>query len=109
MSITNVLIDKYGDFEWSITEDDYDSLVWRSDSPKPSLETLEAFVAESNTNLAFKRLRAERDKLLSACDWTQISDASVDKVAWATYRQELRDLPENTIDPENPIWPIPPV
>ena len=27
------------------------------------------------------------------------------KNAWATYRNQLRDLPENTVDPLNPIWP----
>jgi hypothetical protein len=27
--------------------------------------------------------------------------------AWKVYRQALRDLPANTIDPENPPWPEP--
>ena len=26
-------------------------------------------------------------------------------VAQTTYRQELRDLPDNTTDIENPVWP----
>ena len=26
-------------------------------------------------------------------------------VAQTTYRQELRDLPANTTDPANPVWP----
>lgn len=49
--------------------------------------------------------RQERNRRLSACDWTQVSDAPVDREAWATYRQALRDLPENTDDPRYPIWP----
>lgn len=54
-------------------------------------------------------LRAERDRRLAACDWTQGADAvgRVDVVAWAAYRQALRDLPE-TADPRNPVWPDPP-
>lgn len=39
------------------------------------------------------QVRAQRDRLLSASDWTQVLDAPVDREAWATYRQALRDLP----------------
>lgn len=58
--------------------------------------------------LAWINLRARRSQLLSDCDWTQVPDAPVDKAAWAAYRQQLRDLPENTVDPANPVWPTPP-
>jgi len=64
--------------------------------------------AEWLTN-AWERLRTERDKLLSSSDWTQVADAPVDKTAWATYRQVLRDLPSNTTDPFDPVWPTKPV
>lgn len=53
-------------------------------------------------------LRVERDKLLQQSDWTQVPDAPVDQAAWAAYRQALRDLPENTTDPANPVWPSKP-
>lgn len=53
-------------------------------------------------------LRVERDALLSNSDWTQVKDAPVDQSAWASYRQALRDLPANTDDPANPVWPTPP-
>jgi len=49
--------------------------------------------------------RRERNRRLAACDWTQVPDAPVDQAAWAAYRQQLRDLPFNTSDPRNPIWP----
>jgi hypothetical protein len=39
-----------------------------------------------------KSVRAERNSLIAECDWTQVEDSPVDKAAWATYRQELRDL-----------------
>lgn len=50
-------------------------------------------------------LRSRRDRLLFACDWTQLPDAplsAAQKAAWRSYRQALRDLPE-TGD-----WPDPP-
>lgn len=52
--------------------------------------------------------RAKRDTLLSACDWTQTNDAPVNKEAWATYRQALRDIPEQAGFPETINWPTPP-
>lgn len=57
---------------------------------------------------AWHNLRAHRDYLLSACDWTQVPDAPVDRQAWAEYRQALRDLPANTVDPREPVWPFKP-
>lgn len=56
-----------------------------------------------------ERLRRERDSLLAASDWTQISGAPIDAKAWETYRQALRDLPETVDDPTIPFdWPTPP-
>lgn len=39
-----------------------------------------------------QEIREKRNKLLIDCDWTQISDAPVDNLAWAVYRQALRDI-----------------
>ena len=57
---------------------------------------------------AWSYLRSKRTGLLMQCDWTQVSDAPVDQAAWASYRQALRDMPQNTTDPFNPVWPNPP-
>lgn len=42
-------------------------------------------------NLLF--IKAQRDRLLFASDWTQLPDSPVDSAAWAVYRQQLRDFP----------------
>ena len=57
-----------------------------------------------------KEIRTKRNALLSACDWTQLSDAPEEKKAdWAAYRQALRDLPNQpNFDPENVNWPVAP-
>ena len=49
-------------------------------------------------------VRAERNKLLADCDWTQLPDAPVDAAAWATYRQSLRDITSQA-NPFNIVWP----
>ena len=55
-------------------------------------------------------LRDKRNTLLVSSDWTQYTDSPLDdevKTAWATYRQQLRDLPETVSDADlaEPTWP----
>lgn len=60
------------------------------------------------TALAWQELRLERNRRLVDSDWTVLSDTPTNTAAWKTYRQALRDLPANTTDPYNPVWPTPP-
>ena len=56
-------------------------------------------------------IRSERNQRLSACDWTQLSDApltNVETADWGTYRQALRDITTQS-DPFNIQWPEKPV
>ena len=51
-------------------------------------------------------LRAKRNSLLSASDWTVLSDSPVqDKLIWQSYRQSLRDLTEglSTVEQVNSV------
>lgn len=54
------------------------------------------------------RLKHWRNRELENTDWTQLPDASVDKIAWATYRQALRDLPASNADPRKIVAPTKP-
>ena len=47
----------------------------------------------------------ERNRRLADCDWSQLPDTTVDAAVWATYRQELRDMPAQTGFPWNITWP----
>ena len=53
-------------------------------------------------------IRNERNQLLLASDWTQVADAPVDKAAWATYRQALRDITVQEGFPHKVVWPTSP-
>lgn len=53
-------------------------------------------------------VRTERNALLAASDWTQVEDVSVDKAAWATYRQALRDVTTQDGFPDTVVWPVKP-
>ena len=54
-------------------------------------------------------IKNARNTLLKTSDWTQFADVSLpNKADWATYRQALRDIPDQQCYPENVIWPIAP-
>lgn len=53
-------------------------------------------------------ITSKRNRLLAKSDFTQMADWPGDKVAWANYRQQLRDIPQNFETPASVIWPTPP-
>ena len=61
-----------------------------------------------DTDILFLRIRNWRTQELLATDWTQLSDSTADKSAWASYRQELRDLPAQNTDPKKIVFPTRP-
>ena len=54
-----------------------------------------------------KVLRVERNRLLAETDYLALADSTLTD-EMRTYRQALRDLPANTTDPANPVWPTKP-
>jgi hypothetical protein len=66
-----------------------------------------AYKAQKDAEQA-KSVRDQRNLKLSESDWTQVADAPVDKAAWATYRQELRDISKQAGFPWDITWPVAP-
>ena len=55
-----------------------------------------------------EQIRMERNMRLQASDWTQLPDVQLEtKAQWAAYRQQLRDVTNQT-DLFNIVWPQPP-
>lgn len=50
-----------------------------------------------------EQAKAWRNRLLSQSDWRMLPDAPGDRAAWVAYRQALRDAPQQTEWPNNPI------
>jgi hypothetical protein len=61
-------------------------------------------IAERTTERA-NSVRSDRNARLAACDWTQLADAPVDSLAWANYRQALRDVTAQAGFPWSVEWP----
>jgi hypothetical protein len=58
-------------------------------------------------NEQMAEIRMKRNLLLAETDWMANSDVTMSD-EWRAYRQALRDLPANTTDPANPVWPTKP-
>ena len=71
----------------------------------------EAYARDVLPGIQLENLRRERDRRLAETDWviTMHKEKGTNiPAAWKTYRQALRDLPANTEDPANPVWPTKP-
>lgn len=99
----------------------FDSRVSRAERQPPTKEG-ERWVARwvivnlSESEVLQKRteyaanVRADRNRRLAASDWTQGKDIpDAVSAAWASYRQALRDVPQQAGFPQNVVWPVKPV
>ena len=94
-----------------------DDLEWLDEiQVEPTKEEIQAELVRLKAEQPWKELRQERNRLLAETDWVSMKaiDASIDGLGiqlpqvWMDYRQALRDLPANTTDPANPVWPTKP-
>ena len=53
----------------------------------------DTFDNELTNEQKWEQIKLWRNAQLAESDWTMHTDAPTDKVAWAEYRQALRDLP----------------
>lgn len=61
--------------------------------------------------IKWSEIRKHRDFLITQTDWTQVADAPISaelKAQYAAYRQDLRNLPESTDNPDEIVWPVKP-
>ena len=104
---------------FGITDDDYSTIQWMdSGNSLPTIDVINAKIAELDAAEPMRLLREERFRLLSECDWTQGADVPNSiKTAWQTYRQALRDLPASAspkldsnydLDLTSVTWPTKP-
>lgn len=67
--------------------------------------------SQDQIDAEWARVRSNRNSRLRASDFTQLTDAPLTvekKTEWLSYRQALRDLPQNTVNPFDVTWPTQP-
>ena len=77
---------------------------------QPTLASIDSQISDSKIESyrRWKIIRAERDKLLRESDYMILADAPVDetqKQEWTTYRQVLRDIPQDYDSPDEVVYP----
>ena len=77
---------------------------------QPTLASIDSQISDSEIESyqRWKIIRAERDKLLRESDYLILADAPVDetqKQEWTTYRQVLRDIPQDYDSPDEVVYP----
>ena len=68
----------------------------------------EAYERDVLPGLQLEQLRLRRNQLLAETDYLGLPDLGGFSAEMTAYRQALRDLPANTTDPANPVWPTKP-
>ena len=74
---------------------------------RPSDKAIAAEAERLEAAYHLSALRDNRNRLLAETDYLALSDSTLTD-DMKTYRQALRDLPANTTDPANPVWPTKP-
>ena len=58
----------------------------------------------ANKVSSLAQIRKKRNELLNSTDWTQISDSTANKSAYAVYRTELRNVPATIGSADPRTW-----
>jgi hypothetical protein len=92
-----------------ITQDDYTKYLKELNSNNKVIAVSNgaiSLVDKTPAPVTWIQIRSERDRLLAQSDWTQLSDFKGNNAAsWATYRQQLRDIPQTFSTPDVVIFP----
>jgi len=81
-----------------------------TDGETTAAEQEAAYKAMKDAEFA-KSARDSRDTLLAECDWVVVMSLEAGRAIpaeWATYRQALRDLPQQAGFPTTIVWPTKP-
>lgn len=96
---------------WHVKNNVYENITCE-DGVIPTLDEIQEKIQTLTTEQSWEDLRFKRNRLLKQSDKYSVQDYPHPTPeigqGWLDYRQALRDLPTNTTDVENPVWPTPP-
>ena len=58
----------------------------------------------ANKASSLSQIRSQRNQLLGDTDWSQVTDSTANKSAYAVYRTELRNVPQTIGDADPRTW-----
>ena len=78
-----------------------------TDAEETARDAEEKAWADGSATRAWADLRQQRDQKLAATDWTASTDVTM-TAEMTTYRQALRDVPQQEGFPNEIDWPVEP-
>jgi hypothetical protein len=110
-----ILSINYADKAWTMLANDYETLEWFSDTPKPTQEELDALWPSTEETFAKQNCKDQAKQILQTTDWTSIADVGdptksnpylVNQAAFISYRSTIRNYAVNPV--VDPVWPTAP-
>lgn len=106
-----ILSVNYVGIEWAINGNDYDTLQWFSDTPKPTQAELDALWQSTQDTVAKQDCKKQASELLYETDWTTIADVAdsanspylTNQAEFIAWRSQVRALAVNPV--VNPVFP----
>ena len=104
----SILSVNFPNSEWSMVENDYSTLVWLSNTPKPTQEELNSLWIPTQESIAKKSCKQKASDLLYETDWTTIPDVAnpanlpylINQAEFIAWRSQIRQLAVNpVVDP----------
>jgi len=115
INYSSILSINYPTAEWAMNNEEYDTLQWFSDTPKPTQAELDALAPSTEEQIAKNACKAQAVTLLQATDWTTIPDVAnpsasnpylMNQGAFIAWRSQVRALAVNPV--ANPVFPAQP-
>lgn len=114
ISYSTILTVNYPNDEWSLDGEDYATLEWYSDTPKPTQEELDALAPATEEEQAKSVCKQTASQLLYKTDWTTIPDVAnpannpylTNQDEFIAYRNIVRGYAVNPV--ANPDFPTAP-
>ena len=101
------------DAQFKVKGRDYSGITWYPQNTEdcPSEAVLQAKIDEVVASESMRRLRVERDRLLTETDWVAaraFETGATISDEWKTYRQQLRDITKTATSLDDVTWPTQP-
>ena len=115
INYSQILYINYLGSEWAMNNEDYSTLQWFSNTPKPTQEELDALIPSTEATIAKQNCKTQATQILNSTDWTSIADVGdptkanpylVNQAEFIAYRSTVRNLAVNPV--ENPVFPTAP-
>lgn len=111
INYSSILSLNYPGAEWTLDNNDYQTLQWLSDTPKPTQEELDALAITTQDEIAKQACKKQASELLYETDWTTIPDVAdpanspylTNQAEFIAWRSQIRALAINPV--VDPVFP----